>query len=161
MILQEKKIDRWKKFMKQMKLENIKQRAPGFFELSGGYEMRVNPYKDDSANGLTKTIIDFINFSGGDANRINCQGQVRRINNKMVWTHGSTRRGTSDIHAIFKGKAISIEIKIGKDRQSDDQIKESERVRNAGGLYFIAKDMPSFLQWWYEHFKSEIYKPGM
>jgi hypothetical protein len=151
-------MDNWKPLLKRMKLDNIKKKAPGFFELSGGYEMKVKPYRDKTANDLTKTIIDFIIFSGGDANRINTQGQLRRIRGEMKWTHGSTRRGTADIHAIFQGRHISIEIKIGNDRQSEGQIKEAERVRRAGGLYFVAKNMDSFLQWWEETFQLTIIK---
>lgn len=146
-------MENWKKLLKKMKLDSIKEKAPGFFELSGGYDMIVKPYRDKTANDLTKSIIDFINFSGGDANRINTQGQLRKIRGEMKWTLGSTRRGTSDIHAIFQGRALSIEIKIGNDRQSEDQIKEAERITRAGGLYFVAKNMDSFLEWWKETFQ--------
>ena len=146
-------MENWKKLLNRMKLDNIKEKAPGFFRESGGYEMLVKPYRDDTANNLTKAIIDFINFSGGDANRMNSEGQVRKINGRMVWTRGSTRKGTADIHAIFQGRAISIEVKIGRDRQSEAQLKEAERVRNAGGLYFVAKNMESFLKWWEETFQ--------
>lgn len=143
----------WKPLLKRMKLDSIKEKAPGFFELSGGYEMLVKPYGDKTANDLTKAIIDFIIFSGGDANRINTQGQLRKIKGEMKWTHGSTRKGTADIHAIFQGRHISIEIKIGNDKQSDDQVKEAERVIRAGGLYYVAKNMDSFLDWWHETFQ--------
>ena len=145
----------WKKLLKRMKLNSIKEKAPGFFIVSGGYDMIVKPYRDNTANDLTKAVIDFINFSGGDANRINCQGQVRKINGRMVWTHGSTRKGVADIHAIFKGHHISIENKIGNDKQSNDQVKEMGRVRRAGGLYFVAKNMDSFLDWWQGQFSKE------
>lgn len=143
----------WKAVLKRMKLDNIKEKAPGFFIESGGHDMIVKPYRDKTANDLTKAIIDFITFSGGDANRINCQGQVRKINGRMVWTHGNTRRGTADIHAIFRGHHISIEIKIGNDKQSPDQIKEAERITKAGGLYYVAKNMQSFLEWWEQIFQ--------
>jgi len=148
----------WKKLMRKMKLDNINQKAPGFFKLSGGYEMKTKPYRDNTANSLTNAIIDFIIFNGGDANRINTQGQQRRINGRTCWTYGSTRKGTADIHAIFQGRAISIEIKIGNDRQSEAQMKEAERITKAGGLYLVAKDMPSFLEWWYKRFKAELIK---
>ncbi|MEO6141104.1 MAG: VRR-NUC domain-containing protein [Ginsengibacter sp.] len=137
-----------------MKLESIKQKAPGFFELSGGFEMKTRPYKDNSANELTKSIIDFIIFSGGDANRINTQGQMRKIDDRMVWTNGSTRKGTADIHAIYQGRAISIEVKIGRDKLSENQKKEAERIQRAGGLYFVATDMISFLEWWQNQFRE-------
>lgn len=151
-------MENWKLLLKRMKLDNIKEKAPNFFLASGGYEMKVKPYRDDKANGLTNAIVDFINFSGGDANRINTQGQLRKIRGEMKWTHGSTRRGTADIHGIFQGRALSIEIKIGNDRQSEDQIKEAERVRKAGGLYFVAKNMPSFLEWWHIQFIGKANK---
>jgi hypothetical protein len=41
-------MENWKLLLKKMKLDNIKERAPGFFELSGGYGMQVKPYKDNS-----------------------------------------------------------------------------------------------------------------
>ena len=146
-------MENWKPLLKRMKLNSIKAKAPDFFKLSGSYDMKVKPYRDTTANGLTSAIIDFIIFSGGDAVRINCQGQVRKINGRMTWTHGSTRKGISDIHAIFQGRHISIEIKIGNDKQSDDQVKESERVRRAGGRYYVAKNMESFLEWWEQSFQ--------
>lgn len=145
-------MEKWKPLLKRMKLDSIKAKVPGFFDLSGGYDMRVNPYSDTTTNGLTKAVIDFINFSGGDANRINTQGQLRKINGQMKWTNGSTRKGTADIHAIYKGRHISIEIKTGKDKQSDKQVMEAERIRRAGGLYFIAYNMESFLEWWQNQF---------
>ncbi len=147
-------MENWKLILRRMKLDNIKEKTPNAFIASGGYEMKTKPYSDVSANGLTNTIIDFIIFSGGDANRINTQGQLRKINGRMKWTHGSTRRGTADLHCIFQGKAISIEIKIGNDKQSDQQMKEAERIRKAGGLYYVAKNMESFLQWWQEQFNT-------
>ena len=75
----------------------------------------------------------------------------------MVWTHGNTRKGTADIHSIFQGRHISIEIKIGNDKQSDQQMKESGRVINAGGVYYVAKNMESFLEWWKQTFPISKY----
>lgn len=85
----------WKKVMKRLKLQHIEMIAPGFFEASGGYTMEVKPYSDNTANALTNAIIDFIKFSGGDANRINTQGNLRKISGEMKWTHGGTRKGTA------------------------------------------------------------------
>lgn len=140
----------WKKQLKSMKLEYLKNKAPDFFELSGGYSMKVKPYKDETANGLTRCIIDWITFKGGLATRISSQGQYRIINGKSQWTKGTTRKGVADIHGIFRGRHISIEVKIGRDQMSEAQVKESERIQQAGGLYYIAKDMPSFVEWFTE-----------
>ena len=43
---------------------------------------------------------------------------------------------------------MDIEIKIGKDRMSEAQMKEMTKVTQAGGVYFVAKSMPHFLEWW-------------
>jgi len=38
-------------------------------------------------------------------------------------------------------------VKIGRDRQSEEQIEVMERVRAAGGEYFIARTFEEFHQW--------------
>lgn len=149
--------DNWKQILKQLKLENIKKAAPGFFEASGGYSMKVNPYTDKTANGLTKCVIDFLTFSGHYANRINVQGtpRVEKIKtasgfsmDKLTFTPSTTNKGTADIHSIINGKPVSIEIKIGADKQSEHQRKEQARIEQAGGIYLIVKDFPTFHNWY-------------
>ncbi len=151
----------WKTELKALKYEHLKRTAPGFFELSGGYSMKLKRYNETTANGLTKCIMDFINFSGGNANRINVQGQLRKVRvglpislygHNFRYTPSSTNKGTADIHAIVKGRHVSIEVKIGKDKQSEHQVKEMNRVTAAGGLYFIARDMQSFVEWYKKTF---------
>jgi hypothetical protein len=148
----------WKKSLKTLKLEHIKRKSPGFFEASGGYSMKLKPYNDTTSNGLTKSIIDWIIYSGWDANRINRQGQVRKerielafgnYRDKITYAPSTTRKGTADIHAVVKGRHISIEVKIGRDKQSKQQEAEQHRVTKAGGIYYIAKDMQSFVDWWF------------
>lgn len=138
----------WKERLRQLKLDWLKEEAPNFFEASGGNNMGLKPYTDTKANGLTRCIIDWIKFHSGDANRINSQGNFRRINGEMKWTYGGTRRGTADIHAIYKGRHISIEIKVGKDRMSQYQNKEKQRIEKAGGLYLVIKNMDEFVDYW-------------
>lgn len=92
------------------------------------------------ANGLTRFVIDMINWSGGYANRISSSGRV--VNGRYI--PGRTMKGTADIHAIINGQHFSIEIKVGKDRMSQWQEAERERVRNAGGNYMIVADPDSF-----------------
>lgn len=142
----------WKETLKKMKLDHIKQTAPGFYELSGGERMKLKPWTDSTANGLTNAIIDFITFNGGSATRISCTGQVRKVNGQMKWMPGTTRRGTADIHAIVRGRHLSIEVKIGRDRMSGYQHKEKQRIEAAGGLYVVANDMESFIQWYENQF---------
>lgn len=149
----------WKTLLKFLKLNHIKATAPGFFWQSGGFDYKPKPYTDKTANGLTTAIEDFINFlpgGYGEASRINSTGTPRVVDGKVSWTKGNTRKGIADIRATFNGRSISIEIKIGADRQSEAQIKEQKRITRAGGLYFIAKDFPSFLLWWLGVFPETV-----
>lgn len=141
-------MNRWQDELKALKLDYIERTAPGFFKASGGDTMKLKLWSDKTANGLTTCVCDWIKYNGGDAQRVNTTGTMRKINGEMKWTHSGSRRGSADVHAIIGGRAVSIEIKIGKDRQSDDQKKEQQRIENAGGIYFIANDMNQFVEWY-------------
>ena len=104
-------------------------------------------YSDKTANGLTRAIIDFLNFKGHYSVRINTTGQWKPQLNKFV--KGTTASGTADIQAIIEGKHIFIEVKIGRDRQSEDQMMTQKKVEKAGGVYLIAKDFDSFYTCYY------------
>jgi hypothetical protein len=83
------------------------------------------------SNGLTTFIINFLNWSGYRATRINTMG--RQINGKFI--PSATRKGTADISATVKGRSIMIEIKVGKDKPRPEQLTEQQRERQAGGIY--------------------------
>jgi hypothetical protein len=83
------------------------------------------------SNGLTTFIINFLNWSGYRATRINTMG--RQINGKFI--PSATRKGTADISATVKGKSVMIEIKVGKDKPRPEQLVEQQRERQAGGIY--------------------------
>lgn len=109
-------------------------------EFPGRYFKPTMP-KITTANGLTDYICKFLNWQGHHANRINVQG--RKIGDK--WIRSSTRKGTADIHAIIAGRSVSIEIKVGKDRPSPEQLKEQEAIRAAGGIYEFIHTPEQFL----------------
>lgn len=118
-------------------------------------------YTDKTANGLTKCIVHWINLNGYQAERISTTG--RYIDNSKVVTDvlgnrkkigsgkyikGSGTNGSADISATIKGRSIKIEVKIGKDRQSEAQIEYQKMIENAGGVYFIAKDFDGFIEFY-------------
>ena len=124
-------------------------------------------YNPNSANGLTKCILDFLNLSGHQAERINTMG--RMLDNRKTYTDvigrtktiGSTKyipttgtKGSADISATIKGKSVKIEVKYGKDRQSKNQKAYQEQIENAGGYYYIAKDFDSFYDWFQDFIKQ-------
>lgn len=125
-------------------------------------------YRDDSATGLTRFIIDWIKLHGGQAERINTMGvpidrrrQVTdvlghtRTVGSIEWRKGGGTVGLADISATIRSKAVKIEVKIGRDRQSPAQKEYQRQVEQAGGLYFIAKDFTSFVAWYKATFSDE------
>ena len=118
-------------------------------------------YTDKTANGLTKCIVHWLNLNGWQAERISTTG--RYIDNSKVVTDvlgnkkkigtgkyikGSGTNGSADISATIKGRSIKIEVKIGKDKQSDAQKKYQEMIEKARGVYFIATDFDDFMMFY-------------
>jgi hypothetical protein len=117
-------------------------------------------YKDSTANGLTKAICDYINLHGYQAERINTMGVAREKKTTagkvigVTWTKGTSTAGSADISATIKGRSVKIEVKIGKDRQSEAQKRYQEMIERAGGTYIIAKDFDSFVEWYNQFIES-------
>jgi len=118
------------------------------------------PYKpiDNTANGLTAVICNFLNWKGHQAERVSSMGRSIDTSKQITDCIGRTRtlggtkyipsnstKGTADISATINGKSIKIEVKIGKDRQSQAQKKYQINIEQAGGVYLIAKDFDSFI----------------
>lgn len=98
--------------------------------------------KYKTANGLTKFITNYILWAGWRATRINSMG--RQVGGK--WIPGTTRKGTADISATVKGRSIMIEIKVGRDKPSEYQLKEQELERKSGGIFeFISSPEEFFI----------------
>lgn len=126
-------------------------------------------YRDDTANGLTRCIVDYIRLQGGQAERINTTGipqdtrqQVTDILGRtrtigsVTWRTGGGTAGSADISATIQGRSVKIEIKIGKDRQSDAQRQYQAAIEAAGGLYYIAKTFTEFVNWYAQQFGKEV-----
>lgn len=123
----------------------------------------AKPYSDTTSNGITKAVYDWLKYHGHYVNRINTQGQPRvekvqlafgNVRERVLWTHGTTNKGTADIDAIINGKPVKIEVKCKAtgDRVSKDQLKERARIEKAQGIYFVAVDMQSFVEWYGQTF---------
>lgn len=143
--------------LKELYINDSSQKYPNFPK-----QYIVTPeYNDKTANGLTKCIIEFIRLTGGQAERINCIGRIIdhretftdvlgniRTIGKVQYVKTAGQRGTADISATIQGRSVKIEVKIGKDRQSDAQKEYQRQIEASGGLYFIAKDFEQFYTWY-------------
>ena len=112
-----------------------------------------------TANELTRSIINFIIRQGWQAERISITGRpIKQMDYKgrcIGYTFGSSHmtKGTADISATIRGRSVKIEVKIGADRQSDAQRKYQADIERAGGLYYIARDFESFVEWYNMNFR--------
>jgi hypothetical protein len=145
-----------KQRLEALKLANDIERHPSFPE---AYFVKKK-WDDKTANGLTKAITSFIQFNGYQAERINTMGTARenkRTDGKVIgvtWTKGTSTAGSADISATIRGRSVKIEVKVGKDRQSDAQKRYQESIERAGGVYIIARDFDSFVEWFDEFVKQ-------
>jgi hypothetical protein len=140
--------------LKALALADSRKRYPDFPE----YARCTKSYNDRSANGLTRCIIDYLRFNGWQAERISVTGRPKD-NTKIVtdvigsqrrigsiqWLPGTMTKGSADISAVISGRAVKIEIKVGRDKQSEDQKRYEESVIRAGGLYWICHSFQEFL----------------
>ena len=123
----------------------------------------IHKYTDQTANGLTRCIVDFMNLSGHQGERINTMGRMvgkQKVVKDVLGrqrTIGSTKyipttgtKGSADISATIKGRSVKIEVKVGKDRQSPDQKQYQQAVESSGGVYYIARDFDSFYEFYCE-----------
>jgi len=123
-------------------------------------------FRDDTANGLTKCIISFIQLKGGQAERINTTGRPldntkiftdvtgrQRSIGSITWIKSTSTNGSSDISATIKGRSVKIEVKIGRDHQSQAQKDYEQAIIKAAGLYVITHDFTSFLTWYNSTFE--------
>jgi hypothetical protein len=118
-----------------------KKTKPLFFA-SGHYFLPTIP-KIKTSNGLTKFILNYVNWTGYRATRISSAGryieaknaQGHKIANGGMFIPSTTRKGTADISCTINGRSVMIEIKIGNDKPSDFQLREQAKECAAGGIY--------------------------
>lgn len=128
-------------------------------------DMKVS-YSDATANGLTQMVLQFINLSGYQAERISTSG--RYIDNKKIVTNvlgqrsqigsgkyipGTGTKGSADISSTIKGMSIKWEVKIGRDKQSEAQIKYQAQIEKAGGKYFLIHSFEEFYEFYLQLIK--------
>ncbi len=147
--------------LKDLALKEMVKKHPTF---PANYQP-VPKYTDKTANGLSKMIVDYIGFIGGIAERRSNTG--RRIDNTKIvtdvlgrkrtigsfnWIPGTGRNGTADISGVFNGIPLSIEVKIGRDKQSREQLEYQKDFECAGGWYYIARNFEGFFNDFNEKF---------
>jgi hypothetical protein len=157
--------------LKKLHLAQLQQRCPNVPD----YALPRPTYNDSTANGLTRSIIDFIKLRGGQAERISSEGRIIdqrkavpdamgnvRVIGSIKRVRASSQVGTADISATVKdangiGRSVKIEVKNKHthDRQSEAQKAYQKQVEAAGGIYYIARDFQSFYDWYNSNFEKQ------
>ncbi len=138
------------KQFKQLEIDRFKADHPTMPYAESFFNSKFK-YNDKTANGLTQLVIRYIKFIGGQAERISTTGRPidgtkvfqdaigrTRMIGSVTWIPGSGRKGSADISATIAGRSVKIEVKIGRDRQSDNQKEYQAEIEQAGGIYLIA-----------------------
>ena len=101
------------------------------------------PYSSKSANDITKSIERFVdNIPKGWISRINNMGTMRG----GIYTKSNSKRGIPALIGCYDGKFIGVEVKYGKDKLSEHQIKCHENIYNAKGYIFTVKSFDEFFE---------------
>ena len=140
------------KTLKDLQVAEYEQRYKKFPSMPE-YARHYKTFSDKTANGLTKALILAIQLQGGQAERISTTGRYiddSKIVTDVVgrqrklgtgkWIKGSGRKGSADISSTIRGRSLKIEVKIGRDKQSDEQIEYQQEIEDSGGIYIIAKE---------------------
>jgi len=120
----------------------------------------VKIFRENSANELTKSCLAYLEFHGIQCFRQSSEGRMlpaKQVKNVMgqTITLGQNKWiprskggvGKADLSATLPphGKRLEIEIKYGKDKQSDDQKKFQAEVERMGGIYLLVRNWDSFI----------------
>lgn len=102
------------------------------------------PFRDDTANGLAGCIEAWAKIHGAFYQRQNSQGQYD--SHLKMWRKSGTTKGIADVQITYQGRTYNLEIKIGKDRQSEIQKEVERKIKAAGGHYAIIHCYDDFLR---------------
>jgi hypothetical protein len=149
--------------LKALKLEQLRVQYPSVPD----YALSMQKYSDKSANALTRCVLDWLQLNGWQAERINTMGrpidkrqQVTDVLGRtktigsMTWGKSTATKGSADISATIKGRSVKIEIKYGKDRQSQEQKKYQEMIEQSEGIYLIVRTFDDLFNWYNEFIET-------
>ena len=116
------------------------------------YASRITPenlqcpfkFRDDTANGLTQCVCSYLKMHGYFVGRVNTTGTYNQKLGRFIKS-GSTK-GMADVTAVIRGKHVSIEIKVGRDKPRPEQLKVKEQIEQSGGVYMFVRSYDDFLR---------------
>lgn len=102
-----------------------------------------------TTNNITRGIVNFLNVRGHFAFRVNSTGIWDPT--KRIFRKPNQKYGLADIVCcLHGGKFLAVEVKnqITKDRMKRNQEAFESELVKAGGVYYVAKNMFDFIDWY-------------
>lgn len=101
--------------------------------------------KEETANQITRNVLRIVNLHPGCvAYRINNVGIYDEA--KGVHRRANTEKGIPDVLGVIKGRFLAVEVKAGRDKMSEDQLKRKFEIEKAGGIYIEARSTDGFIK---------------
>lgn len=118
--------------------------------------------KQSPANALTSAVVQYCKLLGCATARINTTGIYDERSGS--WRFSGSTLGVEDVDVtvpikiagVSVGLKVAVEVKIGRDKQSDDQKKRQAEMQRVGAHYIIAKTFEEFKK----EFDDIIYSYG-
>lgn len=89
---------------------------------------------------LMNAIKDLVTLRGGVPVRVNSGSIIFKKDGVTNVVKGA-EKGTSDLLCCFRGRFLAIEVKVGKNRLSQEQEDFGQWVREAGGIFLTAYNL--------------------
>jgi hypothetical protein len=107
----------------------------------------------EKANRITKNVLQRIcNQPRGWAYRNNTTGIWDA--EKQVYRKNAGQNGIPDVVGVVRGFFLAVEVKAGKDRQTDVQRICQQDIECARGVYFLVRSTDEFLKLFDEWLKT-------
>jgi len=94
---------------------------------------------------LSRQIQGYLNFKGILFLRLNAGDRIVGTGNKRYRIRG-VRAGCSDLLVLVHDRAIFIELKVDKNKQSSDQIVFEMTIKNLGHEYYVVRDLETLIE---------------
>lgn len=124
-------------------------------------------FHDNTAFRLAKCMLAFLRIKGNQAESVNSTARIVGMRKSFTvvfgrrgtigyykWGYGAGMIGMEDMSRTINGRSVKVEIRVGRDRQSESKRIYQAEVERSGGIYFIARTFAGFLDWYNNHFEG-------
>lgn len=101
----------------------------------------TKPLKKMKETQLIRQILDYCEYNHLLFVR-HQSGMVKTWNGGVV---KMGKAGWADILGCHKGRFVAVETKVGKNKQTPQQLEFQRRVTDCGGVYWVIRDIDEFI----------------